>query len=162
MPAMTRSTLCAACRVLIPTICVCAMTATYAFAHLRQPADDAPALEEEKAINIQYLEIVTHEVEATCDALEKLHGVQFSEPDALLGGARTAPMSHGGKIGVRAPMHDAEEPVVRPYIRVDDAAAAVETAKAAGGEIAMGATELPGHGTFGIYFQGGNQFGLWQ
>jgi hypothetical protein len=29
------------------------------------------------AMQVQYLEIVTPEVEATCEALEKLHGVRF-------------------------------------------------------------------------------------
>ena len=112
---------------------------------------------------VQYLEFVTSDVEATCKALAETHGVTFGEPQAELGGARTAKLESGGQIGVRAPMHDAETPVVRPYLRVDDIDAAVEAAKAAGGEFAMLPTEIPGgQGRFAIYFLGGNQFGLWQ
>ena len=113
-------------------------------------------------MQVQYLEIVTPEVDATCSTLETLHGVTFSAPEPGLGGARTAALSNGGRIGVRAPMHESETPVVRPYILVDDIEAATEAAKAAGAEIAHPPLELPGHGTFAIYFQGGIQFGLWQ
>ena len=113
-------------------------------------------------MQVHYLEIVTPDVGATCGALEKLHGVSFSAPEAGLGNARTAALKSGGLIGVRAPMHAAEEPVVRPYVLVDDIEAAVEAAKAAGGEIAHPPMEIPGHGKFAIYVQGGIQHGLWQ
>ena len=113
-------------------------------------------------MQVHYLEIVTPDMDATCVALEKLHGVSFSEPVAELGNARTAALKSGGRIGLRAPMHDAEQPIVRPYVLVDDIEAAVETAKAAGGEIALPPTEIPGHGKFAIYIQGGINHGLWQ
>lgn len=113
-------------------------------------------------MQIHYLEVVTPDVNATCSALEKLHGVRFGEPDATLGNARTATLEGGGRIGVRAPMREDEEPVVRPYVLVDDMEAAVKAAEQAGAEFAMYATEVPGHGTFAIYFQGGIQYGLWQ
>jgi len=121
---------------------------------------DAP--EAEKAMLVQYLEIVTPKVDATCDALAKLHGVSFSKPVAGLGNARTAALKDGGKIGVRAPLRPDEAPVVRPYILVKDIEAAVSAAKAAGGEIAIGATEIPGQGKFAIYVLGGINHGLWQ
>ena len=111
---------------------------------------------------VQYLEIVTADVDATCSALEELHAVRFGEPKAELGNARTAKLEGGGRVGVRAPMREDEEPVVRPYVLVEDIEAAVKAAKAAGGEIAMPATEIPGHGKFAIYFQGGIQHGLWE
>jgi predicted enzyme related to lactoylglutathione lyase len=110
---------------------------------------------------IQYLEVVTADVDATCTALEKLHGVSFGEPEPALGNARTAAFQSGGWIGVRAPMREDEEPVVRPYVLVDDIETAVKTAEAAGGVFAMYATEIPGHGKLAIYFQGGVQYGLW-
>ena len=113
-------------------------------------------------MQVHYLEIVTPDVHATCSALEKLHGVSFSAPEAGLGNARTAALEGGGLLGVRAPMHEAEEPVVRPYLLVDDVEAATEAAQAAGAEIAHPPMELPGHGTFAIYIQGGIHFGLWQ
>lgn len=113
-------------------------------------------------MKVEYLEIVTPDVEATCGALEKLHGVSFSEPVAALGNARTAPLVGGGRVGVRAPMHESEEPVVRPYLGVEDVEAAANAAEAAGTEIAHPPTELPGQGKFAIYLQGGNQHGLWE
>lgn len=113
-------------------------------------------------MQIQYLEIVTPDVDAVCATYEQLHGVSFGEPQAGLGNARTAALADGGLIGVRAPMHETEEPVVRPYLLVDDVEAAAAAAAAAGGEIAHPPMELPGHGTFAIYIQGGIHHGLWQ
>ncbi len=116
-----------------------------------------------KAMTVQYLEIVTSDLEGTCAALEKLHGVSFGDPDPMIGNARTAMLDNGGRIGVRAPMAAHETPVIRPYVLVDDIEAAVKAAAAAGGEIAMAATEIPGgQGKFAIYFQGGIQYGLWE
>lgn len=113
-------------------------------------------------MQIHYLEIVTPEVDAVCGTYEQLHGVSFSAPDAGLGNARTAPLPGGGLVGVRAPMHESEEPVVRPYLLVDDVDAAAEAAEAAGAEIAHPPMEIPGHGKFAIYIQGGVHHGLWQ
>ncbi len=113
-------------------------------------------------MQVQYLEIVTPDVDATCAAYETLHGVSFSGPEAGLGNARTAALAGGGLLGVRAPMNETEEPVVRPYVLVDDVDAAAEAAKAAGGEIVHPPMEIPGHGKFAIYIQGGIHHGLWQ
>ena len=147
---------------LVPALFLCAPNATHALVHQDQPAADVQESEVEEVMQVHYLEIVTPDVKATCDALEKLHGVSFSAPEAGLGNARTAALKNGGLIGVRAPMHEAEEPVVRPYILVDDIEAAAEAAKAAGGEIALPSTDIPGRGKFAIYIQGGIQHGLWQ
>jgi predicted enzyme related to lactoylglutathione lyase len=113
-------------------------------------------------MRIHYLEIVTKEVDAVCAAYTVANGVQFGEPDAGLGNARTAALPGGGMVGVRAPMHESEEPVVRPYWLVDDIQAAVAAAVEVGGEIAHPPMEIPGHGTFAIYIQGGIHHGLWQ
>ncbi len=113
-------------------------------------------------MQIQYLEIVTSEVNAVCAAYEATYGVQFGDPDARLGNARTAALPGGGLVGVRAPMHETEEPVVRPYWLVDDIEAAVAVAVEAGGVVAHPPLEIPGHGTFAIYILGGIQHGLWQ
>jgi uncharacterized protein len=126
------------------------------------PAREAKDAKQEKAVQVQYLEIVTPDVDATCAALAKLHGVHFSEPVAALGNARTASMKGGGRLAVRPPMRADEEPVVRPYMLVDDIEAAVKSAQALGGDFAVTATEIPGHGKFAIYFLGGIQHGLWQ
>ena len=113
-------------------------------------------------MQIYYLEIVTKEVDAVCAAYTAANGVQFGKPDAGLGNARTAPMPGGGLIGVRAPLRETEEPVVRPYWLVDDIEAAVAAAVKAGGVIAHPPMKIPGHGTFAIWIQGGIDHGFWQ
>lgn len=117
---------------------------------------------QEATMKVHYLEIVTTSVDETCAGLAGAHGVTFGEPVAELGNARTAKLGDGGWIGVRAPMHDAEEAVVRPYVLVDDIDAAVAAAESAGAQVAMPPTEFPGRGTFAIYLLGGIQHGLWQ
>lgn len=113
-------------------------------------------------MQIQYLEIVTKDVDAACATYAQLHGVSFSAPEAGLGGARTAALPGGSLLGIRAPMHEAEEPVVRPYLLVDDIDAAAAAAVESGGEIAHPPMEIPGHGKFAIFIQGGIHHGLWQ
>ncbi len=113
-------------------------------------------------MKIEYLEIVTPEVDATCQTLESLHDISFGAPVAELGEARTASLAGGGRIGVRAPMHESEEPVMRPYVLVDDVEAAAAKAEAAGAMIAHPPMEIPGQGKFAIYIQGGIHHGLWQ
>ena len=113
-------------------------------------------------MQIQYLEIVTREVDAVCTAYAATNGVEFGEPDAGLGNARTAPLAGGGRVGVRAPLRETEEPVVRPYRLVEDIMVAVAAVVEAGGRVAVPPMELPGHGTIAIYLQGGIDHGLWQ
>jgi predicted enzyme related to lactoylglutathione lyase len=116
----------------------------------------------QKTMQIHYLEIVTKEVDAVCAAYAAANGVQFGEPDAGLGNARTAPMPGGGLLGVRAPLRETEQPVVRPYWLVDDLEAALATAVKAGGVIALPPMKIPGHGTCAICIQGGIDHGFWQ
>lgn len=113
-------------------------------------------------MRIHYLEIITPDVDAHCAIYAQANGVEFTEPRAELGNARTAPLPEGGSVGVRAPMHEQEEPTVRPYWLVDDIEAAVAAASAGGAEIAHPPLEIPGQGTFAIYIHGGAQIGLWQ
>lgn len=113
-------------------------------------------------MEIGYLELVTPEVDAVCATYATLHGVEFSAPIDALGGARVSSLHGGGRVGVRGPMRHDETPVVRPYLLVDDVAAALSAARESGAEIAVPATEIPGQGTFGIFIQGGIESGLWQ
>jgi uncharacterized protein len=90
-------------------------------------------------MEIQYLEIVTNDVDAVCEVYSKSFKaassmkdddtnsfeLDFSPPNPKLGNARTLLLRSGTRIGVRPPMHDQEEPVVRPYIRVANCAAAM-------------------------------------
>lgn len=113
-------------------------------------------------MHIQYLEIVTTDVDAACTLYAKMHGVTFHDADPNLGNARTARLANGGTLGIRAPMHDGERPVARPYVLVKDIEAAVATAAASGAEIAVPPMIIPGHGTCAIIFHGGIESGLWQ
>ncbi|MBW3695345.1 hydroxylase [Vibrio sp. T187] len=113
-------------------------------------------------MKIHYLEIVTPEVDATCETYAQLHNVTFGEMEPNLGGARTAALSNGGIIGIRGPLRDTENPIVRHYLLVEDIHATVATAEKLGAELAVPPMELPGHGTCAIVIQNGIESGFWQ
>ena len=113
-------------------------------------------------MKIHYLEIVASDIDAVCAAYEATHSVTFGPPEAVLGGARTAPLPDGGTLGVRGPLRDTEQPIVRPYWLVDDLNSAVEAASQAGATIAIRSMEIPGKGKIAIYIHGGIEHGLWQ
>lgn len=113
-------------------------------------------------MKVHYLEIISHDMEAVCKAYEITHNVSFSQPDQLLGGAKTCTLNDGSIVGVRAPLRDTEAPVIRPYWLVDNIEKTVETLKAEGATIAMEPMEIPSKGTFAIYTLGANDHGLWQ
>jgi len=113
-------------------------------------------------MKVYYLEIVSHDVDAVCNAYEIAHSISFSEPDALLGGARTCMLPNDSIVGIRGPLRDTEEPVVRPYWLVDDIEQVVAKLEAVGAKIAMPPMEIPGRGKFAIYILGSNDHGLWQ
>ena len=116
----------------------------------------------EHAMPVRYLEIVTPDVPGVCAAYAASLDVTFGEPAAGLGQARTAPLPGGGLLGVRAPMHESEQPVVRPYWLVTDIEAALAAAEQAGAEVIHPPLLIPGHGTFAITLHGGIQHGYWQ
>jgi len=113
-------------------------------------------------MKVHYLEIVSHDVDAVCKTYETTYSVNFSEPDELLGGARTCLLPNDSIVGVRGPLRETEEPVVRPYWLVDDIDQAVAKAEAEGADIAMPPMNIPGKGKFAIYILGSNELGLWQ
>lgn len=111
---------------------------------------------------LHYLEIVTPDVEKLCASYARTMGAVFREAIAELGGARTATLAGEVTLGIRAPMHDAEEPTTRPYYLVADIEQAVNEAKSAGAEVAVPPMEIPGRGKCAILFYGSIQSGLWQ
>ncbi|MCU7555324.1 hydroxylase [Alteromonas sp. ASW11-19] len=113
-------------------------------------------------MELHYLEIVSTDVEKACRNYEQLHGVTLSKPDEVLGGARTCEVAGGYMLGIRAPLHTDEQPVVRPYWRVTDIEQAVADLQSHGATLALPPTELPGKGHIAIYLLGGNEHGVWQ
>jgi predicted enzyme related to lactoylglutathione lyase len=126
-----------------------------------KPAE-SPTADVQPSPRIHYLEIVTPDVTAQCTALERLHALTFGPPVADLGQARVAQAPDGTLIGVRAPLAEHEQPIVRTYLEVEDIAKAVQEVEAAGGVVAYPPTRQGETGTWAIYFVGGVQMGLWQ
>ena len=78
---------------------------------------------------LYYLEVVTPDVEKICASYSQTMGSSFGDPIAELGGARTTILAGEVILGIRAPMHAAEEPTTRPYYLVADIEKAVDDAK---------------------------------
>ena len=112
-------------------------------------------------MKVHYLEIVSPDVDAVCAEYEAVHNVQFGEAEELLGGARTCNLADGSIIGVRAPLRDTENPVVRPYWLVEDIEKAISSVEDQGAEIAVPPLEIQGKGIFAIYIKGGIEQGFW-
>jgi predicted enzyme related to lactoylglutathione lyase len=110
---------------------------------------------------VHYLEFVCRDVDAQCAALARVHGLSFGPAVADLGQARVANAADGSLIGVRAPLAEHEQPIVRTYLDVDDIAKAVKDAEAAGAVIAYPPTRQGDTGTWAIYVLGDVQVGLW-
>jgi len=113
-------------------------------------------------LGLDYLEIVTPDVEQVCASYSKTLGVSFSDAVAKLGGARTTALSEGGTLGIRAPMHDAEEPTTRPYYLVTDIEKAVCEAEKSGALVAVPPMEIPDRGICAIIMFVLVQSGFWQ
>jgi len=113
-------------------------------------------------LQIHYLEIVTSNVDQLCESYTQSLGISFSSAIAELGSARTAALSNGGTMGIRAPMHEAEEPVTRTYYLVTDIDKAVREASQTGAEIAVPVMDIPGRGKCAIIMYGAIQSGFWQ
>jgi hypothetical protein len=111
---------------------------------------------------VHYLEFVCRDVAKQCDVLEASHCLSFGPEVPDLGNARIAQGPSGTKIGVRAPLADHEEPIVRSYLAVDDIALAVDAAERAGAVIAYPPTQQGETGTWAIYILGDLELGLWQ
>lgn len=126
------------------------------------PHADDPHAHNGGAMEVYYLEIVTTDVDATCELYAQMYGLEFGDADPSLGDARTARLANDRLLGVRAPMNEGERPVTRPYILVEDIEAAVEAAASAGAEITVPPMSIPGHGTAAIIYQSGIESGLWQ
>lgn len=113
-------------------------------------------------MNIHYLEIVSADVDREIALFKATQGLSFGDPVDALGGARTAAAPGGGMIGIRAPMHDAERTVARPYFLTETLDDQVAALSELGAEIAIPRMEIEGHGIIAIYIVDGIEYGLWQ
>jgi len=113
-------------------------------------------------MNIHYLEIITRDVAKEVALFEKAQGLAFGEPVVELGGARVAAVPSGGSIGIRAPMHDGETPIARPYFLTETLTETVDALSDLGADIALPSMQIEGHGTIAIYIVDGIEYGLWQ
>ena len=111
---------------------------------------------------VQYLEIVSNDVDTLTALYQHVHGLSFGPPDADLGQARVATRADGTMVGIRRPLAAHEQPILRTYLAVEDIQQAVKKAEDAGATIAYGPTEQGQRGTFAILIQGDVQHGLWQ
>jgi predicted enzyme related to lactoylglutathione lyase len=111
---------------------------------------------------VDYLEIVTNDVDTLTVLYERVHGLSFGRPDSDLGQARVATRADGTLVGIRKPLAAHEQPIIRSYFAVDDIKAAVKSAEAHGAIVAYPPTQQGSRGTFAIVIQGDVQHGLWQ
>ena len=111
---------------------------------------------------LHYLEIVSEDVDVQCAALERVHGLSFGPEVPDLGQARVAKAPDGSFVGIRKPLAEHEQPIVRTYLTVDDIEKAVKEAEKAGAIIAYPPTKQGDTGTWAIFILGGIQHGLWE
>jgi predicted enzyme related to lactoylglutathione lyase len=111
---------------------------------------------------VQYLEIVSNDVDALTALYQRMHGLSFGSPDPDLGQAVVATRSDGTLVGIRKPLAAHEQPIIRTYLAVEDIQHAVKQAEDSGAIVAYPPTRQGRRGTFAIVIQGDVQHGLWQ
>jgi predicted enzyme related to lactoylglutathione lyase len=111
---------------------------------------------------VQYLEIVSNDVDTLTALYERMHGLTFGPPDPDLGEARVATGADGTLVGIRKPLGAHEQPIMRTYVAVEDIQQAVKKAEEHGAIVAYSPTRQGQRGTFAIVIQGDVQHGLWQ
>jgi predicted enzyme related to lactoylglutathione lyase len=111
---------------------------------------------------IDYLEIVSSDVDTLTELYQRMHGLSFGPPDPDLGQARVASRADGTLVGIRKPLAAHEEPIIRTYLAVEDIRLAVKNAEDSGATIAYPPTRQGQRGTFAVVIHGDVQHGLWQ
>jgi predicted enzyme related to lactoylglutathione lyase len=113
-------------------------------------------------VAVHYLEIVSNDVDLMAELYERLHGLSFGRPEPDLGLARVATQADGSLVGIRSPLAEHEQAIMRTYLSVEDIQHAVSEAEESGATIAYPPTLQGSQGTFAIVIQGGVEHGLWQ
>lgn len=111
---------------------------------------------------LHYVEVVCDDVDSHCRMLEAAWGLSFGPKTPEMGQARIATAPDGHSVGVRAPLAEHEKPIVRTYAAVEDIAAAVAGAEAAGAVVAYPPTKQGDTGLWAICILGDVQYGFWQ
>jgi predicted enzyme related to lactoylglutathione lyase len=109
-----------------------------------------------------YLEIVSNDVDTLAALYQRMHGLSFGPPNADLGQARVATQADGALVGIRKPLPEHEQPIMRTYLSVEDIHQAVRKADESGATIAYPPTRQGNEGIFAIVIQGDVEHGLWQ
>jgi|SRR5579884_508414 len=111
---------------------------------------------------LHYLEIVSNDVDTLAGLYQLMHGLSFSPPDPDLGLARVATQADGTLVGIRKPLGEHEQPIMRTYLEVEDIGQAVKKAEESGATIAYPPTRQGGQGIFAIVIRSEVEHGLWQ
>jgi predicted enzyme related to lactoylglutathione lyase len=111
---------------------------------------------------IHYSEIVSSDAEALVGALPAHARPLFGLPDPDLGQAGAATHADGALVGIRKPLAEHEQPIMRTYLAVEDIQQAVKKAEESGATIAYPPTHQGNQGTFAIVVQGDVEHGIWQ
>ena len=154
--------------VLIATVFPILLHGFQASTNKTRPGDDMKGkdskekVEKESNVRIHYLEIVSNDVDALCAAYERVHGLEFKSEDPEIGQARVAVQPDGSFLGIRKPLAEHEQPIMRTYLQVDNIHKAVKKAEEGGAIIAYPPTKHGEWGTWAIFIQGGVQHGLVQ
>ena len=111
---------------------------------------------------VHYLEIVSKDMDALTELYQRMHGLSFDRPEPDLGHARVAPQADGSLVGIRKPLAEHEQPIMRTYIAVKDIEQAVKEAEESGAMIAYPPTRQGNRGTFAIVIKSDVEHGLWQ
>ncbi len=111
---------------------------------------------------IHYLEIVSNDMDALTGLYQRMHGLAFGPPDPDLGNARIATRADGSLVGIRKPLAEHEQPIMRTYLAVQDIQQAAKRAEESGATIAYPPTRQGTHGIFAIVIQGEVEHGLWE
>jgi predicted enzyme related to lactoylglutathione lyase len=127
-----------------------------------RPAESGTKTQGNSKMAIHYLEIVSNEADTLTTLYQRMHGVSFAPPDPDLGQARVATQADGTLVGIRKPLANHEQPIMRTYLAVEDIQQAVKKAEEQGATIAYPPTRQGRRGTFAIVILGNVQHGLWQ
>jgi hypothetical protein len=88
--------------------------------------------------------------------------MSFGSPDPELGQACVATRVDGTLVGIRMPLAEHEQPIMRTYLEVEEIQLAVKEAEETGAVTAYPPTQQGRRGTFAIVIQGDVQHGFWQ